>query len=71
MAARRASVPLSVRFAQITPPLDEALFRYDDSRQVSQVLVDGIWHDAADCPGESPWRTTRETKMKAETTDDR
>ena len=63
--------PLILRFAEpiVAPP--GCTFRYDSERQVSQVAIGVAWMDIADCQKETPWQTTRQTKVAAETTDDR
>ena len=62
-------VPFVFRFAQRLPHVPHRCLRYDPARQISHVLVDGRWIDSPDVPGES-MGSTRETRVRAETTDD-
>jgi hypothetical protein len=62
-------VPFLFRFAERLPRTEGQPVRYDTTRQISQVLMDGLWVDAtkasADfCGG------TRITATQQETTDD-
>jgi len=61
--------PYLFRFAQPIPGAPLPLLRYDVARQLSQVLIDGAWTDAADYNGDVA-RYTRMTRAKPETTDD-
>ena len=61
--------PFLVRFAQRLPDVPQHPLRYDSARQVSQILVNGAWVDAADA-AEQELCSTRVTKMAPETTDD-
>jgi hypothetical protein len=63
------AVPFLFRFAERLPHAEEQPFRYDTTRQISQVLMDGVWVDATKasvdlCAG------TRITATQQETTDD-
>lgn len=61
--------PFIVRFAQALPCTPQCALRYDRQRQLSQILVDGMWVDVPDAPVDA-WRSTMLTKVRAETTDD-
>ena len=61
--------PFLFRFAERLPRTEEQPVRYDTTRQISQVLIDGLWVDATKasvdfCAG------TRITATQQETTDD-
>jgi hypothetical protein len=58
-------VPFLFRFAQKLPDMKPQQLRYDEGRQVSQVLEGDTWIDA--CVDYHPSRFTR---VKQETTDD-
>ena len=58
-------VPFLFRFAQRLPEVKPQQLRYDEDRQVSQVLKGDTWIDAcADC------ESTLFTRVAQETTDD-
>ena len=61
--------PFIAAFSSPLPPDSGRTFRYDATRQQSQVLVDGAWNDAAAVPG-GIGPSTRMTKVAQETTDD-
>lgn len=61
--------PFILQFGKQLPPDRAAPVRYDEARQVSQVLADGCWIDAVDLR-EATSRATRLTLVLAETTDD-
>lgn len=62
-------VPFIFRFAEPLPNCDLYPLRYDAARQISQVLIDGIWQDAPGSHGDLA-ATTRITETRRETTDD-
>ena len=62
-------LPFMFRFAQPLPPVPRHVLRYDRTRQMSQVLVDGRWIDSPDASDE-PTASTRITRVSGETTDD-
>ncbi len=62
-------IPFILRFAERMDRIPSPPLRYDESRQVAQVEIDGRWIDTPDAPGEVAG-TTRMTKVEAETTDD-
>ncbi len=61
--------PFIARFATPLGDAQPQSLRYDEHRQISQVLVDGIWRDAM-CAGVSAGGSTRITRVQLETTDD-
>jgi hypothetical protein len=64
--------PFIMNFAQEIPSaISKADCRYDPERQLSQILIDGVWRDSADCLNEALWRSTLVTMVAAETRDDR
>lgn len=62
-------LPFVFRFAQPLPSVPRHVLRYDRTRQISQVLVNGRWIDSPDA-SEEPTASTRHTRVQAETTDD-
>lgn len=63
------TAPFLFRFAERLPGVTYRPLRYDASRQVSQVFVDGRWIDTVDASVEAAV-STRETRVQRETTDD-
>jgi hypothetical protein len=61
--------PFILQFGQPLSPDRGYAVRYDSSRQVSQVLLNDKWVDAVNAPDRCG-RATRETEVRAETTDD-
>jgi hypothetical protein len=61
--------PFIARYAQPLPTTSPCPARYDSQRQISQVMVSGVWMDAPDAPA-SAFRNTICTKVRQETTDD-
>jgi len=61
-------VPFLVRFAKAIPHKPDPVFRYDASRQLGQVLVDGLWTDSPDAG--DILNGTRVTEVKTETIDE-
>jgi hypothetical protein len=61
--------PFIVRFAQALQGTPQCVLRYDERRQLSQVLLEGKWIDVPDAPVDA-WRSTRLTKVKQDTTDE-
>jgi hypothetical protein len=62
-------LPLLFRFAEPLPSCDAVPLRYDPARQISQVLIDGIWLDAP-ASAVNLDAGTRITATNQETTDD-
>ncbi len=62
-------VPFIFQFAQQMARVPSRSLRYDATRQISQVLINGRWVDGPDAFGE-PMASTRLTKVRQETTDD-
>jgi hypothetical protein len=62
-------VPFVCQFAHSLPEVPVRDFRYDDKRQVGQMLINDCWVDTPDAKGNSHART-RITKVNMETTDD-
>ena len=62
-------LPFLFRFAAPLPSCDVVPLRYDSARQVSQVLIDGVWLDAPGSHGDLG-AGTRLTATRHETTDD-
>lgn len=61
--------PFIAAFSYLLPSDSRRALRYDEARQQSQVLANGVWIDAAAFIGEiGP--NTRMTKVAQETTDD-
>lgn len=61
--------PFLTRFSEPLGNSRETALRYDEGRQISQVLVDGAWIDAAQARIPAV-QETRMTKVHQETTDD-
>ena len=61
--------PFLTRYAEPLSGARRTSHRYDEVRQVSQVLVDGVWVDASEARM-AVERDTRMTKVHQETTDD-
>lgn len=61
--------PFITAFATSIAPSNRQILRYDERRQLSQVLVNDIWIDASTVP-EQACSNTRLTKVAQETTDD-
>lgn len=61
--------PFIAAFSFRLPSGSGHVFRYDEARQQSQVLADGVWRDAVVVPG-GVGTSTRMTKIAQETTDD-
>jgi hypothetical protein len=59
-------VPFLAKFADPLPDTNAEPIRYDETRQVAQVQVDGDWVDAR----KPTCGMTRVTKVRNETTDD-
>lgn len=62
-------IPFLLQFAE---PIKHALpqrLRYDEARQIAQVQINGHWVDTPDAL-EHTMKSTRITKVQAETTDD-
>ncbi len=66
---RDTFLPFVVRFGEFMEERPLRQLRYDASRQIAQVLVEGIWVDTPDATGEVE-ASTRMTKIAPETTDD-
>jgi len=69
MGGLSLDLPFIVRFAT---PIERAIhetFRYDERRQVSEILIAGVWYDAATARAPATCGT-RMTKVVQETTDD-
>jgi len=62
-------LPFVFRFAQPLPSVPRRILRYDKTRQISQVLMDGYWIDSPDAT-EGSTAFSRETRIANETTDD-
>jgi hypothetical protein len=62
-------LPFIFRFAEPLQSCDAIPLRYDSARQISQVLIGGIWLDAV-ASTVSVDANTRITATKQETTDD-
>jgi hypothetical protein len=61
-------VPFLLRFARPVPSNPRHAFRYDAARQLSQVLVDGVWVDSPDAG--DLLSGTVVTEVRTETTDE-
>jgi hypothetical protein len=69
----KTTVPFLARYADPlhTPDTDRnSVVRYDEVRQLSEVLSDGEWSDRIDQEGDADADGTRITEVKKETTDD-
>lgn len=62
-------LPFVFRFAERIDGSPSHTLRYDESRQITQVFIDGTWVDTPDAPGHVT-ASTRITKVHSETTDD-
>lgn len=69
MTEQTGDRPFIARFATSIEGNDPQCLRYDANRQISQLLVEGVWLDAADI-GPTACRSTRITRVQNETTDD-
>ena len=69
MTTETATQPFITGFASRLDSRPAAVLRYDDRRQVSQVLIGGVWLDASLVSVPSALGT-RLTKVAQETTDD-
>lgn len=65
----RQMLPFVFRFAEPLPQVGRYPLRYDAARHIAQVLVGSRWVDSPDAAAEST-RSTRFTRVRAETTDD-
>lgn len=65
----RGSLPFILRFAKRIDESPNRPLRYDESRQIAQVKIDGRWIDTPDA-GDAVDASTRMTKVVTETTDD-
>ena len=63
------ALPLLMRFATPLGPTAFHRLRYDSTRQIAQVEVNGQWVDTPDAEGEFP-PSTLITRVARETTDD-
>ncbi|MGD1102899.1 MAG: hypothetical protein ABSA59_12615 [Terriglobia bacterium] len=63
------NVPFLFRFAQPMPEVPLHPLRYDNVRQISQMLIDGRWIDSHDVSVELI-KATRFTRVERETSDD-
>lgn len=61
-------VPFLVRFGQAVPHTAIPQYRYDLTRQLSQVLINDRWVDSPDAG--DVVKGTRVTEVKTETTDE-
>lgn len=61
--------PFIFKFAEHMVSNHSRALRYDESRQIAQVEINGIWIDTPDANVEV-YASTRCTKVNAETTDD-
>lgn len=61
--------PFIIRFATPIEGSEPQPLRYDTNRQISQLLVDGLWLDATNA-GITAGGSTRITRVQNETTDD-
>ena len=68
MTGNNDRVPFLARFANALPETTAEPVRYDESRQLAQIQVDGSWVDARKAPRVADM--TRVTKVRNETTDD-
>lgn len=68
MIDNKDRIPFLARFANALPDTAAEPIRYDETRQVAEVQVDGSWVDARNAPRTSGM--TRVTKVRNETTDD-
>lgn len=66
--SRQGWSPFIARFATALDAQMVEILRYDVDRQVSQVLIEGVWVDAVNAP--ACMGGTRMTKVTHETTDD-
>jgi len=64
----RLMVPFLFRFKEPIPECSRTL-RYNERRQISQVLVDGKWIDGSD-PSAPSIASSKFTRVDRETTDD-
>ncbi len=64
-----AATPFLLRFAKVLPEIPRRSLRYDETRQVLQVFVDGAWVDAPDADIEI-MRDSRFTRVRPETHDE-
>jgi hypothetical protein len=63
------NLPFLAQFAENLPQVTCSRLRYDCTRQISQVFVNGEWLDTPDARGEF-MVGTRKTAVESETTDD-
>jgi hypothetical protein len=68
MKDNKDHIPFLARFANALPNTTAEPIRYDKTRQVAQVQINGSWIDAREAPRTSGM--TRVTKVANETTDD-
>jgi hypothetical protein len=65
-------VPFLFQFSEFIETQVNLPFRYDEFRQLGQVLIDSNWVDAVDAPGpEVAAAGTLMTQVQRETTDNR
>lgn len=69
MTTNTHAKPFLARYAEPLSGAQRTSHRYDEVRQVSQVLVDDVWVDATEARM-AVERETRMTKVHQETTDD-
>lgn len=67
--ASGASTPFLLRFAEPIRHAEPQRLRYDETRQIAQVQINGQWVDTPDAL-EHTMQSTRITKVQSETTDD-
>ncbi|MFL6605749.1 MAG: hypothetical protein ACJ8R9_31105 [Steroidobacteraceae bacterium] len=67
--AARPLMPFSLRFSRRIPLQPPPPLRYDETRQLSQVLVDGAWVDCVEARSVAE-SMSRETRVRGETRDD-
>jgi hypothetical protein len=65
----KIGLPFLMHFAEAIPDRKRHKIRYDASRQISQVFIDGRWIDSSDALAEDQNDTTI-TATRNETTDD-
>jgi hypothetical protein len=68
-SALAANLPFLHRFAKPIPADPSLPLRYDETRQITQVLRNGQWIDTPDVPDETVG-VSRKTAVQQETTDD-
>lgn len=62
-------MPFLLQFAEPIKHAEPQKLRYDETRQIAQVQINGHWIDTPDAL-EHTIQSTRITKVQAETTDD-